>query len=155
MNIQIDFSRFNKDLKLEIEKNKWGVGILSKNRIKIPESKLKGYRNIDGMKARKIKKEGTRHLRILGKFLNKKYNFLGKPLTKEKEVKKIGENIIISIFEGKNINNELSRIWKDFIKNRRFGNNKKSTISKKGFDRPLFDTGTFYKNIKCKKVKNK
>ncbi|MDR0676930.1 MAG: hypothetical protein LBF97_07850 [Elusimicrobiota bacterium] len=152
---EIDVQHMERQIKNAIEKNKFQVGILTDGMAKIAKPKSAGYSTVFGMQVRKIKGGGRITLQRLGQILQKKYNWLRRPFATEKTKKKFVEILAEHIFGDKTgIREKIVELFRKPIRSMKFGSNKLSTIKRKGFNRPLVDTGTFIKNIICKIIKN-
>jgi hypothetical protein len=90
-----------------------------------------------------------------------KYHFkwLRMPFTysKNKDVMKVVQEIALQVFgkkstDNKRLENAVQAVIRNPILRSDYGNNKKSTIKAKGFDKLGIDTGQFFKAIKAKRL---
>lgn len=109
---------------------------------------------------KKINSKGqftSKYLHEVAEYLDDKYGIF----TNARFDKKVSDKLVSLITEyldgdfrkaEREISNLLSSDLKKKILNKEYGSNKPSTIAKKGFDLPMFETGQFSENIQAEVI---
>jgi hypothetical protein len=121
----------------------------------------KGHKILFGMESRRAGKISSTSIDTVADSLDKKFGWLqraGKATLRDKDLNKAIDLMIMSIGEpkgnyAKRYLNALIAWIRNPIMLRKFGSNSAETIKRKGFDRPMVDTLTFFKSIKSRFVK--
>ena len=150
-NLPPDF--FDNQLR-EFEAQRVKVGVLQDRPVAIPRNKKEGLSALKGTqyKRRKIKKRGKMALTKLAEILDREYGFISESplLPNNADLMKVMDELMV-IFNGepnpRRIENAAIAMIRNPIIRKDHGNNARSTIQEKGFDRPLVDTGTLFSNI--------
>lgn len=138
----------------EFESQRVKVGVLSDRPVSIPRNKREGLSALKGTNypRRKIKKRGGMALTKLAEILDREYGFISDTplLPNNSDLMKVMDELMV-IFNKKpnsrRIENAAIAMIRNPIIRMDFGSNAASTISEKGFDRPMVDTGTLFSNI--------
>lgn len=122
----------------------------------------KGYKNLFGIESRRAGKISSTTIDTVAGSLDKQFGWLeraGKATLKDKDLNRAIDLMIQSIGEpkgnyAKRYLNALIAWIRNPILLKKFGSNSPETIERKGFDRPMVDTLTFFKSIKSRFVKD-
>lgn len=145
-----DFNKLVKDINKNIGEIEIGV-IKSKTRMLAS----KGTKSFAGGVARKLGKTNREitNASLLEKLENR-YGLITKSFNNTKEVKDFLNNILLGTLTTKNNSNNIINSFKALIVKPilkgKYGNNKPSTIKRKGFNRFGIDTGQLIKNLQCR-----
>jgi hypothetical protein len=155
MELKLD-QRFKKKIKGSIEDYEFEVGILKNAPHKWPlSSRLHGTKSYAGGPARKTsRKNSYADMNDLSKKWRERVDYLQKPFRsrKNKEIVDFIEEflkVVTGRSKPKRLVNLLQAIVRNPILRKDYGENKKKTEKRKGFNRYMIDTAQFFKSIKA------